>query len=162
MTSRGVLDLTAEVRRAIVAHAERDRPRECCGLLAGRGRRVRVALPMRNIARLSTRRFRLDAAEHVAVRRVLREVAPALEIIGAYHSHPVGRAWPSPTDVKNAHYPEWTHIIIGLGTRRPVVRAFRIRNGRVERLRLRYHPGFRRSRRVPSRGASPRASSASR
>jgi proteasome lid subunit RPN8/RPN11 len=161
MTSRGVLDLPTEVRRAIVAHAERDRPRECCGLLVGRGRRVHMALPMRNIAR-GTRRFRMNDADHIAVRRVLREVTPTLEIIGAYHSHPAGRAWPSLTDIKEAHYPEWMHIIVGLGTRRPVARAFRIRNTRVEVVRLRYHPGLQRARRVSSRGASTRVHAASR
>jgi proteasome lid subunit RPN8/RPN11 len=161
MKPRAVLDVPAAVRRAIIAHAERDRPRECCGLLAGRRRHVRLALPMRNVAR-GTRRFRMNDAEHIAVRRVLRELTPGLDIVGVYHSHPAGRAWPSPTDVAEAHYPEWAHIIVGLGTRRPVLRAFRITNGRVAPLRLRYHPGFQRGRRVSSRGASTRAYAASR
>ena len=154
MTVQRVLDMTMAVRRDILVHAERDRPRECCGLLAGRGRRVHAALPMRNVAR-GTRRFRMDDAEHIAVRRVLRQVAPGLAIIGAYHSHPGGPAWPSTTDIAEAHYPEWTHVIVGLGARRPVVRAFRIQDGAVRPVRLRYHP-------ARPRGATPRASSASR
>lgn len=105
--------LPAAVRRAIVAHARRDAPLECCGLLVGRGRSVIAAMPMRNTAASPTR-FRLDDREHIELRRTLRRFEPPLEILGVYHSHPRGPAVPSSTDVAEAHYPEWLYVIVGL------------------------------------------------
>lgn len=121
--------------RAVVLHARRARPREACGLLVGAGARVAFAVPIRNIARGRTR-FRLDPAEHIALRRVLRAVTPAVEILGVYHSHPRGAARPSDTDVAEALYPTWVHLIVGLAGRTPAVRAFRIARGRIHRVRL--------------------------
>ena len=37
-------------------------------------------------------RFRVDDREHIALRRALRGFTPELGVIGAYHSHPRGRA----------------------------------------------------------------------
>jgi proteasome lid subunit RPN8/RPN11 len=48
-TGRAV-HLPAAVRRAIVAHARRARPQECCGFLIGQGNRVQFACPMANVA----------------------------------------------------------------------------------------------------------------
>ncbi len=124
-----------EALGAVVLHARRAKPREACGLLVGAGRRVAFAMPIRNIARGRTR-FRLDPAEHIALRRVLRAVSPAVGILGVYHSHPRGAAWPSATDVAEALYPDWVHLIVGLAGRTSVVRAFRIRRGRIQPVRL--------------------------
>jgi proteasome lid subunit RPN8/RPN11 len=116
--------MARSVRDAIVAHARRDAPRECCGLLIGRGRRVDLALPMANVARSGRTRFQVDPAEHIAVRRVLRHVTPTLEIVGLYHSHPEGPAVPSARDIAEAHYPDWLFVVVGRGGR--TVRAYRI------------------------------------
>jgi len=89
------LTLPAAVRRAILAHAERDAPRECCGLLIGRSGRVLHAAAMRNISASPRVRFRIDPREHIVLRRELRRLSPALEIVGVYHSHPAGPAEPS-------------------------------------------------------------------
>ena len=51
MTAR----IPAVVRRAIVAHARRERPNECCGLLLGRGTAVQFALPVANVLASATR-----------------------------------------------------------------------------------------------------------
>jgi len=112
------------VRRAIVAHARRDAPHECCGLLVGGTGGVAFALPMANIDPRPRTGFQIDPAEHIAARRVLRRLVPALDIVGAYHSHPAGPATPSDRDVREAHYPEWVWLIVGSGGRS--VRAFRI------------------------------------
>jgi proteasome lid subunit RPN8/RPN11 len=94
-------------------------------LLVGAGDRIRLAVPMRNLARGRTR-YEVDPAGHIALRRVLRAIEPGLEIVGAYHSHPRGPAVPSETDVAEALYPDWIYVIVGLGGRRPEVRAFEI------------------------------------
>jgi proteasome lid subunit RPN8/RPN11 len=128
------VDLPRAVRRAIVDHALRARPRECCGLLIGRGRRVSFAVPMRNIARGPTR-YRLDDAAHIRVRRMAWAFVPPAAVIGVYHSHPAGPARPSATDLAEAFYPEWVYVIVGLRPA-PAVRGFRIRGGESRAVRL--------------------------
>ena len=127
--------LPAVVRRAIVADARRRAPRECCGFLLGRQGRIEWAVAMRNVAP-GRRRYRIDAREYLALRRLLRTVTPAIAIVGVYHSHPAGPPHPSATDIAEAFYPEWAYVIVSLGAR-PRVRAFRIRGGRTRELRLR-------------------------
>lgn len=127
--------LAPAVRRAIVAQARREAPRECCGLLVGQRGRAQFAAPMDNIA-ASPRRYRIDDAAHIKLRRVLREFSPRLSIVGVYHSHPAGEAEPSATDIDLAMYPDWAYVIIGLKTRRAAVRAFRIRSGAMREMKI--------------------------
>ncbi len=88
----GVMTLTMHRAsiRAVVLHARRARPREACGLLVGAGARVAFAVPIRNLARGRTR-YRLDPAEHIALRRVLRAVTPAARDPGRLSLPPAGR-----------------------------------------------------------------------
>ena len=128
---------TAAVRDAMIRHARRDRPLECCGLLLGSRRRVSHAVAMPNLE-VSVSRYRIDDAAHIEMRRIVRRIAPPLSIVGVYHSHPAGDAAPSDRDVREAMYPDWVYMIVGLAPRRPVVRAFRIRDGRVRTLAVRW------------------------
>jgi proteasome lid subunit RPN8/RPN11 len=132
--SAALLVLPDAVRRALIADARRRAPRECCGFLLGRRGHVVCAVAMRNVAR-GHARYRVDSRQHLDLRRIMRGLAPALEIVGVYHSHPDGPPRPSPSDVAEAFYPAWVHVIVGLRGR-PSVRAFSIRDGRVERVRL--------------------------
>lgn len=129
------LRLPASVRRAIIDHARRERPYECCGFLVGAPGAARYAVPMANVAR-SAVRYQIDDRAHIELRRTLRTFTPSVAIVGVYHSHPNGRAEPSPTDVAQAMYAEWTHVIVGLGSTRPAVRAFRIVDGMVRAVTL--------------------------
>lgn len=113
----------AAVRRAMILHARREQPNECCGFLLGRGSRIQYALPMQNVSASATR-YRIDDAAHIVLRRWLRGMSPPLSIVGVYHSHPAGDAEPSDTDVREAMYPEWVYVIVGLRGDRPAVRAF--------------------------------------
>jgi proteasome lid subunit RPN8/RPN11 len=122
------------VRRAIVRHAQQERPRECCGFLVGAAGRATFAVPMRNVAE-GRSRYRVDPGAHIDLRRVLRQFIPPLTIIGVYHSHPAGEAVPSPTDIREAMYSSWFYVIVGLG-RVPRVRAFRISKGRARELAI--------------------------
>lgn len=128
--------LSAAVRKAIVDHARREQPRECCGLLLGAGRSVQYAAPMRNMAG-STTRYRIGDAAHIDLRRVIRPLQPQLEIVGVYHSHPAGEARPSSIDLKEAMYPQWVYLIVGLARGRAVLRAFRIRGGKASPVAIR-------------------------
>jgi len=94
------------------------------------------AVPMTNIAEGHTR-YRIDDAAHLALRRLVRGFAPALSIIGVYHSHPAHDPRPSPTDVAEAMYPDWIYVIVGLKGGRARVEGFRIRRQRVRRVAIR-------------------------
>lgn len=76
-----------------LAVAERD---EVCGLLLGRDRRIEAIGPAANVAPDPARHFELDPAVLIAAHRAAR--AGGLPVIGHYHSHPSGIAWPSATD----------------------------------------------------------------
>jgi len=131
MTAR----IPTAVKRAIVAHARRDRPNECCGLLLGRGNAVQFALPMTNVLASPTR-YRISDAAHIECRRFLRAFAPELSVVGVYHSHPAGAAEPSPRDLAEAMYPDWLYVIVGLAPKPPMLRAFRISRGRARKVSL--------------------------
>jgi proteasome lid subunit RPN8/RPN11 len=123
------LVLPQAVRLAILLHARREAPRECCGFLVGRDSRIALAVPMRNADARPRARYRIDPLDHIRVRRLVRELAPGLQIVGVYHSHPHDRPVPSRSDVDEAYYPEWAHVIIGRP--RETIRAYRIQRGRV-------------------------------
>ncbi|HSG02072.1 MAG TPA: M67 family metallopeptidase [Vicinamibacterales bacterium] len=125
------------VRSALVAHARASRPRESCGLLIGTRGAIHFIVPTRNLAR-GTSRYRVDPCAHLRVQRTLRGFAPALQVVGAYHSHPRGAARPSARDVAEANDPAWIHLIVGLAGKQARIGAFRIAHGRAERLRMRW------------------------
>ncbi|HUF48140.1 MAG TPA: M67 family metallopeptidase [Vicinamibacterales bacterium] len=133
MTRPPSIRVAREVARAIRDHARRDAPRECCGLLLGTPDHVTSCLAMSNVAR-GTGRFRVDPRAHLDLQRLVRRLSPALAIVGVYHSHPKGPAVPSATDVAEAHYSGWIHLIAGPVSSRIPLRAFRIDRGVVEPL----------------------------
>ena len=118
--------LPANVRRAVLQHARRDAPNECCGFLIGRARRVLFAASMRNTAARPRAQVRIDPREHIALRRELRRLSPALEIVGLYHSHPDGPREPSARDRRDAHYREWLYVIAIGASDKFRLRAYRI------------------------------------
>jgi proteasome lid subunit RPN8/RPN11 len=128
--ARECVRLPAHVRRAVLEHAERAAPAECCGFIVGTPRRVIAAVPMENVERSPTR-FRIADEAHIELRRTLRRSRPPLVILGVYHSHPAGAAWPSRSDIAEATYAEWLHVIVGLGRKGARLECFRIRNGRA-------------------------------
>lgn len=148
--SRASSVLPGPIRRALVEHARREHPDECCGLLVGRSRRVLFAVAMENVSRQPRKRFRIGDRAHIELRRALRRFVPPLEVVGVYHSHPGGPAEPSPTDLAGAHYPEWLYVVIGLGTAgsQPHVEVYRLTGGRFVQSRgLRARSGGNRRRR---------------
>lgn len=127
--------LAPPLRHAMIEHAQRERPLECCGLIVGRGREITRVVPMRNVDASPTR-FTIDAREHIALRRRLREKSPGEEIVGVYHSHPAGPPCPSPLDIAEAFYPDWLYVVVGAESGRWRVRGFAISDGIVRPLRL--------------------------
>jgi proteasome lid subunit RPN8/RPN11 len=129
MTDTQSIAIASDALDAIVAHARREAPNECCGLLVGWPGRIDESIAATNLA-ASPSRFLLDPGDHIAVNRRLR--GSGREVMGAYHSHPHSPADPSPTDVAEAYYPNFVYLIVSLAdSSRADVRAFKIRDGQV-------------------------------
>jgi proteasome lid subunit RPN8/RPN11 len=111
----------------MIAHARQGAPDEVCGILALSDDRVTRVYRGRNVAEDPAVRYQLEPDEQF---RLLQELGALGEAddrpFGIYHSHPAGPAFPSPTDVMMAFWPQATHFIVSLAGAEPVIRAFRI------------------------------------
>jgi proteasome lid subunit RPN8/RPN11 len=125
-----------EALTTIVAHARRDAPNECCGLLVGRvappaetegpakagayaqGPSILEAIPCSNGAADPTRRYEISPVDYFAqihrCRRINAAQSERFAVVGAYHSHPRGDPEPSATDAEQA-FRDFVFLIVGLG-----------------------------------------------
>ncbi len=127
------LKLPDEVRAALVAHAEREAPNECCGLLIGKGNAVSDSHPARNSVASRTQ-FTINPADHFVAIRKAR--AAGLDVVGAYHSHPASAALPSVSDIAEASEGAPLMVIVSLLPPAPVVRAFMLEPGGSKEIRI--------------------------
>jgi proteasome lid subunit RPN8/RPN11 len=106
------LVLPARLQERIAREALAAFPRECCGLIEGineNGTLHALALhPGRNLAS-SADRFELDPVDHIAALKASRAAGHVL--IGCYHSHPDGKAEPSPRDLGGAAEADFLWLI---------------------------------------------------
>lgn len=121
--ARGVLT-------AIEAHARRDAPHECCGLLLGTPTDIVEAVPAGNIAAEPSRRYEIAPEDYFAALKRCRNDGGALAVVGGYHSHPRSAAVPSPTDLEQA-FLEFVYVITGpVDESAPLeFRAYQLRDG---------------------------------
>ena len=131
---RRVIEIPADIREAMIAHAREELPNEACGLLAGPEGRAEHVFRMQN-ADNSPMTYRLDSAEQL---RVFNEIEDkGWEIAAIYHSHTHTEAYPSETDRRQAFYPDAHYILVSLAEPDPAVRAYTIRHGEIEEQELR-------------------------
>ena len=117
------------MRDEIIAHARAEAPRECCGIIAGLDGHATRLYRLVN-SEPGVTRYRVDDAELFRVYRDLNDRGE--DILAIYHSHPATPAYPSPTDLDLAAWPDAFYVICSLAVRdAPVVRAFRIVDGRI-------------------------------
>jgi len=113
----------------MIAHARQEAPNECCGVLAGRDGRVLKLYRAAN-AEHSPYRYEVDSRDLFRIYRECEE--REWQFLGIYHSHTASEAYPSPTDVRLALWPESLYFLVSLrDPQNPVIRAFRILDGRV-------------------------------
>jgi proteasome lid subunit RPN8/RPN11 len=113
----------------MIAHAREEAPNECCGFLAGKDGRVLQFYRGTN-AEQSRYRYEVDSDELYRIHRECEE--RGWEFVGIYHSHPSTEAYPSPTDVRRASWPEALYFVVSLrDSENPDVRAYRIVDGQV-------------------------------
>jgi proteasome lid subunit RPN8/RPN11 len=121
----------------IIGHCYDGLPDEACGLLAGRlqpgsflpeGRVEDVYLTAN--ADASARTYSVDSRD--LIKSIRAAEARGLELVGVFHSHTHTEAWPSPTDVRQAMEPHWLYVIVSLKDGDPVLRSFRITDGKIQ------------------------------
>lgn len=134
------LEIPPDIYDAMVAHCVDGAPNEACGFLGGSNGRV-------------TKLYLLDneAASPVYYRPVGKQMIEAmgdmdeqgLDLVAIFHSHVASPAFPSPTDVREAHYPGTVYLIVTLMDEAPSSRGFLIHkddwrsdSGRIEEIDL--------------------------
>jgi proteasome lid subunit RPN8/RPN11 len=111
-----MLEIELKPWQAMVLHAERTYPNECCGAMLGHtqgsNKLVTEALPLENAfsgaqsARYELRPTDLQCAESEARAR-------GLDLIGIFHSHPDCDAYFSETDLKNS-CPWYSFVVLSI------------------------------------------------
>jgi proteasome lid subunit RPN8/RPN11 len=124
-----VLTLDRAYADEIITHAREEAPNECCGIIAGRdGRAVKLFRAVN--AEASPYTYEVESQELYRINKEIED--SGWDLLAIYHSHVEAEAYPSPTDVRLAFWPEACYLIISLADQAgPVLRAFRIRDGRV-------------------------------
>ena len=112
-------------------------PNEACGMLGGKAGMVEKVYCMTN-AKPGPDYYEMEAEEQFRVMKDIRQTG--LEMVGMFHSHPGGRAYPSSIDVEKAYwpgtklpnYPDAVYVIVSLMDRdAPVVKGYTINEGAV-------------------------------
>ena len=130
-----MLTLARALVDEMVAHAREDDPNECCGIVAGADGNATQLYRAVN-AEASPYRYNVDPKDLLRIYRDLDE--HGWDVLVIYHSHTHTEAYPSPTDVRLAAWPDAYYVIVSLENKvSPVVRAFRISEGDVAEEELR-------------------------
>ncbi len=121
--------IKSRIIEAMIEHARRELPHEACGYLAADQETVCRHYELTNTDRAADH-FSMDPGEQFAAIGDMRD--RALQPVAVYHSHPGTPARPSAEDIRLALDPDIIYVIVSMAGPEPVVRAFRIRAGRVQ------------------------------
>jgi proteasome lid subunit RPN8/RPN11 len=137
------LTISATLADELLAHARAEVPNEACGVLAGSlaTRTATAYHPARNA----------DASPYVytvhpddLVRIVMGLDDRGEDLVAIFHSHTHTPAEPSPTDRRQATYPDSVYLLASLAdpvaTAMQALRAWRIREGVATEVALRIEP----------------------
>lgn len=138
-TDRG-LTIPVAIAAELLAHAQAEAPNEACGILAGSviDGRASTYHPARN-AEASPYVYSVHPDD--LVRIVLGIDDAGQDLVAIFHSHTHTPAVPSPTDRRQAMYPDAFHILATLmdadAAPMQALRAWRLRNGDATEVPLR-------------------------
>jgi len=128
------INIPRQFRTLMIEQALKELPNECCGLLLGKNNTVLRIIPMENIDP-SPEAYFMDPVRQADIFTEMERKGEKL--IGIYHSHPKGPAFPSETDLKTAFHPNTAYIIISLeNPEKPELGAFMIENGSYQEVKL--------------------------
>lgn len=130
--------VSAALVHAIVEHARAEDPNEACGLVIGDRAAVAGGHALRFVATrnkaASPYRYEIHPDDLL---RLTIETDDADEVFWAIvHSHVRSPAYPSPTDVGLAFYPDALYVLVSLAEDEPALGAFRIVDGAIHRVEL--------------------------
>ncbi len=94
------LEISSELLRQAEAAALAAHPFEACGLLLGHEDKVIELVVARNVALTPQTHFEVDPAALIAAHRAAR--TGGAQVLGNWHSHPMGLARPSAEDARSA------------------------------------------------------------
>jgi len=120
--------ITKNQAKQIIAQAQGGDPREICGLMGGKDGRVERLFPATN-ADESNLTYMVEPKEQFKIMKAIRD--NNMELVGIYHSHPASEAYPSPTDCRLAFYEQAHYVIVSLRDSEPVIRAYKINDGKI-------------------------------
>jgi proteasome lid subunit RPN8/RPN11 len=122
-----VLELPQAMVDQVLAHARRDHPDECCGVIAGKDGVATRLFEMTNAERSPTG-FTFDSAEWLRVHRSVEDADEDLLVV--YHSHTMTEAYPSRTDVRwSENTPGTSWLLVSTRSDEDEVRSYRIEDG---------------------------------
>lgn len=132
------IHLPRQLVNKMLHHAQEGGEQEVCGLIAGRDGKAVRCIPIPNTAEQPETRYAMDPEVQIDAMRGMRERGETLFAI--YHSHPASTAYPSPTDLAQASYPEALYLIISLKTKGVLeLRGFTLRDGEVREEALEFY-----------------------
>jgi proteasome lid subunit RPN8/RPN11 len=111
-----MIRIDTEPWQAMVAHARRTYPNECCGAMLGTidgdGKNVREAIALENaFDGAQAARYELRPEDLMAADKAARE--RGMDLIGIYHSHPDCDAYFSTTDLQNS-CPWYSFVVLSI------------------------------------------------
>ena len=119
----------------VTAHAERDYPHECGGIMIGRfdesgGKTVVETFPLENSQEEEARHNRVLILPKDVLRAEMYARERKLDVVGYYHSHPESPAVPSQYDLDHA-LPVWSYVIVSvLNAKAADIRSWEMENDR--------------------------------
>ena len=122
----------------IVEHARAEAPAEACGLIAGA---QGLATRLYRIPNADPSIYRYNMEPRAQLRAIQDMDDRGWDLLAIYHSHTHTPAYPSPTDISLAFYPDVFYAIVTLqDAENPRIRAFRIVDGQVREVPVRIDP----------------------
>lgn len=119
------------------SEAESLAPEEACGILVGvyQGD-TSVSYHIIPITNSLHSRTRFYMAPEELISQFIEMDKNDLQLVGIYHSHPMGPAEPSGTDIAEAYYPEAVHLIWSRIEGEWAYKCFSIQNGVVKQVKV--------------------------
>ncbi|MBP3775202.1 MAG: M67 family metallopeptidase [Bacteroidaceae bacterium] len=122
------MEITEEVKEAIIRQAQADAPIESCGYLLGKDNVVSENYPMTNVDH-SEEHFSFEPREQFAALKYARN--HGLRILANWHSHPASPSRPSEEDKRLANDPTIRYAILSLLDGKITLNSFKIVGGEV-------------------------------
>ncbi len=124
------MKISPRLAEIVIAHARKEFPNECCGLIAGRGGVATRVVPTTNTEGTPFM-YVMDPREQADLMEEIEDSGD--DLLAIYHSHTRSAAYPSTTDVDLAFFAAPLYVIVSLqDENKPVIRAFHLERSAAE------------------------------